>query len=257
MNALISWGMITAPRAVSTIGQSLDSFFETFRHPTPEVHIFKEPGCNNYLNQNRVTEHVNESTLGCVHNWLTSATWMLHNTQSAFVCMLEDDIIWNEDSSDKVTRCLKTLSGEIRNEIVYRYQLVDKIGFISPYCSKQNGSPISERGWRKPLLERRSSTDGKNKRFGWCGCLALIMPRKSLALLLAEQEYLIKRATENTRKQSYARDLDFAIGETFHKLDLIMLAHMPTLVQHIGDVSTHASNNVPGVEDYKSRHPNL
>lgn len=236
---MIEFGVITAPRGVPCIGESLSSFFDTWPNHTP--HVFMEPGMNGFVNQSKIIEHNNERTLGCVGNWLAAATWMHENTKSPFVAMLEDDITWQLGAKERVTNLLKVLIGEIINEHVKKY--LPPIGVISPYCSKMNAVP--QRGWQRPLYKPKT---------GWCGTLCMIMPRASLTLLLENRDKLIETSKN---KSGIPTHLDFALVDTFIKLKLIILTHLPTLVLHIGDVSTFEAQNKNPYRNVKSRSPAL
>lgn len=242
---MIDFGIISAPRPKAYIGESLTSFFETWN---VRPHVFLEPGCSSFLNETKVEKHFNENTLGCVRNWLNAARWMLDHTESIFVGMLEDDIEWRDDSYNKISNLLKILSGKIVNNVVQSNLPLQKIGFISPYCSVINGP--TKKGWQKPILY-----GGRAKRKGLCGALCVIMPRNSLKLLLDHEDYFLERSSYNSGGRP--RDLDYAISETFSELGLMALTHNPTLVTHIGEISTHEGNNRAWVNNQPERQPLL
>lgn len=227
-------GIITAPREPNYLGAMLDSYFSTWK---TKPHVFLEPGVNSYFNQKRVFEHHNERTLGCVANWWNAAKYMLTNTESPFVMMCEDDIEFREDAQHQITNLLKVLTGEILNVHVQRNLPLDKVGYISPYCSLLC---VNGKDWHKPNLRKG----------GQCGALCMIFPRASLRRLIEAETHFNSKAK--------GLHLDYAIGDTLVKhLDLVALTHAPTLVLHIGDVSTTETNNKPANKLHDARQPAL
>lgn len=237
---VLDTGIITAPRPISYIGTSLDSFFRTWGEDrTP--HVFRDGSPEKYFNQTKVIEHQNPETLGCVMNWFNAATWMVDNTSKPFVMMLEDDILWDEHARVLIENLLRVISGELAAPCP------KNIGFISPYCSRLNAP--ANRGWQPAKVEPKH---------GWMGALCLIFPRSVLRTLIKDKEYFIKQATHNTRYNARRpMHLDFAIGRTLQKNGYMLLTHNPTLILHMGDVSTHESNNNPFNSRSSAREPAL
>lgn len=250
---MIDVGIITAPRKVCYLGESLDSYFDQW---LIKPHVFHEPNSPNYVNKSRVVIHQNEETLGCVRNWMHAARWMLDNTTNRFIMMCEDDIMWTPGAKQNIETLLKVLTGELINPMVQKLLQVNSIGFISPYCSTMN-APVSKRrevGWR-PARYRSA---------GWCGALCMIFPRLSLQKLIGDEERFIKAATwtpdslRRINKFTGPVFLDYAIGYIMvHCEKLQLVTHVPTLIQHLGEVSTFDVNNLSHNVGHKSRQPYL
>jgi hypothetical protein len=248
---MLEIGIISAPRPVYYLGNSLDSYFHQW---TIKPHVFHEPNCPGYLNKSKVYVHENETTKGCVYNWLDSATWMLENTSQPFIMMCEDDILWIDGARKSIDTLLKVLTGQIPNTMVLDKLPLSKIGFISPYCSDPN-APAKTRGKRdtgwRPARYRSA---------GWCGALSLIFPRASLEKLVRNRERFIEYATwtpdslRRVNKFTGPVFLDYSIGKImFHDEALKLITHYPSHVQHLGIVSTFASNNRPENLQHPSR----
>lgn len=248
---MIDVGIITAPREVCYLGNSLDSYFSQW---LVKPHVFQEPDCPNYLNKSRVIVHQNKEKLGCVMNWITSAEWMLQNTTSKFVMMCEDDILWMDGARTQIENILRVLTGELVNPIVQQNLPLSDIGFISGYCSIPNAPNKKEKGWRQ----------ARYRSAGWCGALCLVFPRRSLQRLLSDKDRFIKHATWTPdslrRVKTYTGPvfLDYAIGHVmFHCEGLKLITHAPTLIQHLGVISTFESNNKPKNLIHTARQPHL
>jgi hypothetical protein len=248
---MIDVGIISAPRKVTYIGLSLDSYFSQW---LTKPHVFQEPDCPNYLNKSRVVVHENKETLGCVLNWIQAAEWMLANTTSKFVMMCEDDILWLEGARNKIELVCRVLTGELVNPIVQQNLPLSDIGFISGYCAAPNAPSKKEKGWRQ----------ARYRSAGWCGALCLVFPRRSLERLLADKDRFIHFATwtpdslRRVNKFTGPVFLDYAIGHImFHCEKMKLMVHAPTLIQHMGMISTFESNNKPASLIHTSRQPYL
>lgn len=228
--------IITAPRKIGYLSLMLDSFFETWPQ-MPRPHVFAEPVLGEYshrsfYNEERVHLHMNDATLGVVHNWLSAAHWLLANGEQPFIMMCEDDIEFQPQASEKILNLLVMSAGV--NCAAKRF-LNEKIGVISPYCAE---ICADGRDWHKPNLRKG----------GWCGALCTIYSRAMLENLLAAEDVF------HTFAQG--KHLDYAIGATVTKhLGLSVFTHAPTLVLHMGEYSTTASNNTDVNRYHESRMP--
>jgi hypothetical protein len=84
---------------------------------------------------------------------------------------------------------------------------------------------------------------------GWCGSLATVFPRASLAKLVSDEERFLHYTQSQHRIPGYIH-LDYAIGQIIHKVEqMIILTHAPSLIQHIGEISTFEKNNNLNVPD--------
>jgi GR25 family glycosyltransferase involved in LPS biosynthesis len=202
---MLDVGIITSKREPSTIGQTLDSYFENFTH---KPFVFAEPDTLNYRNQSKVFEHRNTDTLGCFYNWLSMIEKMYLWTQNEYIMLLEDDVIFQDNAGNNIRDFLKKHDTSPLKSTV-----------ISPYCSLSNRP--EKQGWQISYF-------GK---IGFCGSLCLIMSRKTLGYFVSKKDVLIET--------SHGIHLDTAIGVVAGQI----ITHNPTLVQHIGLTSTWARNN--------------
>lgn len=217
------------------IGESLDSYFHYWKR---QPYVFCEPGTGAYQNRSKVLERHNEDTLGCVLNWLNAANYLLDKTDDPFIMLCEDDILWLDGAKDKIETLLKILSGKIENRLVQTILPLSSIGFVSGYCSQVN-TPKGK-GWQ----------EASYRLSGWCGALNLVFPRQSLEYIVEDRERFLEAAKSNavarvTRIHTGPVHLDYAIGKILRDGGKKLLVHSPTLIQHLGDVSTFASNNKP------------
>jgi hypothetical protein len=230
-------GITTAPRGIVYIGQSLASYFDTWGANSPTPHVFTEPDSPKYLNRDRVIEHHNISTLGCVQNWWQMATFLYEETDTPYVMTCEDDILWSVGAKERIESLLTTL--------VKGYKLLplEKIGFISPYCAKYNAPKL--KGWR-PAAYLKS---------GWCGCLCMIFPRASLGKLLKDKQRFIEYASVPERGPIH---LDYAIGQILaFDEKMTIVTHAPTLITHLGECSTFPKHNEARNRYNPSRQANI
>ncbi len=215
-------GMIAAPRDVNYISNTLESYFENF---VVRPHLFLEPNFDPFLHSSRCDLHRNEQKLGCVHNWLHAIEWLLANTDSERIMMLEDDIEFVNDP--RVIDWLKT-----------------DFDCASAYCANVN-RPV-EKGWHE------SETDA----YGLCGSLAMLFKRDVLEELYLNRTFFIDAAS-NFGKIEKTLHLDFAIGKTLDHLGFKVITHNPTLVLHTGEISTYEANNTHAGKVNKYRIPAL
>jgi hypothetical protein len=207
---MLQVGIISAPRSVYYLGQSLDSFFASWSNLTP--HVFKEPGCPAHFNQNRIVEYFNRETLGCVMNWLNAAAWMYENTWDDYIMMCEDDIQWQPDAAMTIAPQLLSWPSDA--------------GYLSPYCALPN-TPHTL-GWSL----------SKTKGLGQLGALCTIFHRSTLKRLLDHSEMFLYYAAAH-HKDGKPCCLDYPIGRVVEKhLGLKVYTHTPTLITHLGEVST-------------------
>lgn len=226
---MISVGIITAPRPNIYLGNSLDSYFAHWDYPP---HIFAEPGSPTaYFHRDRTIYHQNESRLGCPLNWFSALKWLYHNTDTPWIMICEDDILWRPTSSEKTRAELNRIDS-------------DTIGFVSPYCAELCMSEIAPSGWQ----------ECRQRRGGWCGALSICLPRQSAKLFMDNADLFMFKTAERTASHRILH-LDYAIGEVVRHFNKVIWTHNPTLVLHMGEESTHQSNT--GMEHHISRRPAL
>lgn len=214
---MLSVGIITAPRTPMYIGNSLTSYFE---QSVIRPFVFAEPSTPSFLNEYRVDRHDNPEQLGCVKNWFNAAKSLLRNCDDPFIMICEDDILWRDGAFDSLMNLLKCLTGEIP----VRWPLPSDIGFVSLYRAAPYADKAS--GWQPVKL----------RSCGWLGALCTVFHRSMLEQYVANEAQFYE--------SSRGIHLDYAIGAIASSMGKTILAHSPSFIQHLGDVSTSASNNV-------------
>ena len=196
--AQISIAMVTAPRPVSTVEQSIS---ELRRAGFPQmVHLFAEPG-STAVNSTDVVTYANGKLRGAWHNWLESAKSMLVKSDSPFILLCEDDI--------RLARCAAYGLQAAIDRFPHR-----DWGFASLYTPRNNlTNHRSQSGWlsvRSPAL--------------W-GALAWCFTRESLHAVLGSEEAAAHRGD---------RDTDLIISQAIRRLDRRTYFHVPSLGAHAG-----------------------
>lgn len=201
----IAVGITTAPRRRPTLAESLASYRSEL---SVAPHVFAEPGAVVELRETGGRVHWNTERLGCAANWLRGLRHLVA-TGSPWILMCQDDIVWRLGSGVAIAEGIA----------LYEAGCFPRLGLLSPYCSMVNARNLRV-GWH----EARYRDD-----VGWCGALALLLPRRS-AIDLLDHPDLCERSTD--------RYLDYAIGRSLRAMDRSLVAHMPSLVHHIGRSST-------------------
>jgi hypothetical protein len=207
-------GIISAPRKVNYISDSLDSYFREWGvRPT----VFEEPGVINYSNHSKVSRCRNPETKGCVKNWLDGLE-ILAREETPWYMLCEDDIYWSPNSGQIVRAFVFSLNVKTNH-------------FVSPYCSLIN-RPRGI-GWGKP-----------EKMINWCGALCSIMSRPMVEHILTNKdkfldasrdEYFSDALKELVHHSNNLRHLDTAIGTMC--APYACHTHAPTLILHLGKES--------------------
>jgi hypothetical protein len=225
---MISFSVIAAPRRVNYLGESLASFRAEWGNVP--VHVYEEPGTSKYIGRNQVIVHNNYKTFGCVGNWCNAVLDTYNTTNTPYIMIMEDDILWMPNAASLVNQLLCQIDKG-------NYYSKDRIGFISPYCSLLNRS--KSMGWQEPTMPPS----------GWCGSLCFLMPREAVIKIINAKEKLLYHAARYT-KTDVPKHLDYAVAHTFQtELKCKLLTHGPTLIQHLGLCST-----IPG-NDFNNDHP--
>lgn len=211
----IAVGILTAPRKVSYIGQSLDSYFKIPGMPRPLVRC--EPGSARFLNMSKCDVVENITQQGLVKNWNRLARDLLEMDKE-WVMICEDDIEWQQP--DYVAFSL----GHVLSAYTYHPYHI-----ISPYCSRMNADPERTDGWHTAILRPA---------YGLSGALAICMHRDTLCKFLD---------SKHNDTLDY-RFHDFSLSEFAQANALEILTHQPSLIHHLGVESTLITKeNNPGV----------
>lgn len=146
---MIAWGMITAPRPVSTLDQSLASFKAAGFDEEPIV-----------VNDNK--------GLGNLRNWARAlVTVMAGNPHSLFVGIMQDDILWARNSRAVLYR-----------EIIDMGYRAKEAGYLSLYLFDKH---VEEREMKIPKWRNWHASKWGYKS---CGAQCYVLPRRSAKQLL-------------------------------------------------------------------------
>lgn len=208
-----------APREGCTLKRCLASLRSCGWDPV----VFAEPGST----QTNATTIWNEQKLGAWHNFLSSVSWTLDNTDANVILTVQDDSLFHPDSREFV----ESLLWPTRNT-----------GFISLYTAKHysHGNP----GLKK-----------MNFKYLWGAC-ALVWPREILEELLessitknwlgAKPRSRRSEVFEHRRQNPHLiANVDTAIGHILVDMQADMYFVDPSPVQHIAKHSTlgHGGNH--------------
>ena len=199
-------GMTTAPRRQPTFERSIASLRETGFNE--EVHVFAEPETFATVPKlPRTHLHVNEKKQGCFGNWKTTLLYLLSNTKTPWLMIVQDDAVWAPGAA-----------------VVLRTMMLDprapQSGFLSPYTSGSR------------TVVTKDFVDGWNEtRAGWqfWGALALCMNRASAEQLTKHSRFV---------KHWDSKAVDAVVAASMIDMRRPTYVHVPSLVDHIGVTST-------------------
>jgi hypothetical protein len=205
-SAALSIGITTAPRRQPTFEQSIASLRETGFNE--EVHVFAEPDTFMTVpSLPRTHVHVNAKKQGCFANWKTTLLYLLSNTKTPWLMIVQDDAVWAPGSAD----VLRTMMRDSR---------APQSGFLSPYTSGSS------------TVVTKAFVDGWNEtRAGWqfWGALALCMSRPAAEQLSKHSRFV---------KHCDSRAIDAVVAASMIDMGRPSYVHVPSLVDHIGVTST-------------------
>lgn len=204
-------GIITAPRAVPTLGATIKSLRRAGLDHW--IDVFAEPGAPTRGLQADLefSVHQNQQTLGCYGNWLRAARWLLDNTTAPYFLLCEDDVEFCDGAA-------AALWGGLG-------QLPD-IGYLSLYTPQHNievAGVTPAAGWQ-PL-----EIGGK----AW-GALAWCFPRAVLDHVVRNEPTPPRDGTDQI--------VTFRVSQTRK----VTYSHFPSLARHTGSVSSLGHPSKPG-----------
>lgn len=213
--------MTSCPRPDPYILRAFDSLRAAgFAQP---VELFCEPGEYPLEHLKHAHVHENPRTLGCFQNWRHSLKWMVDCAEADWILMIQDDTIWRDDAA-------RVLTAAINNP------KLAEVGFLSPYTSRAMVHPgPAKQGWQKPKLTP----------YSFWGALALCLPLESARALLRYPRF---------RDHEHHRKVDVTVGHCFREMGKAMYVHLPSLANHIGDVSTLGRHKIKGIQWGRSGH---
>lgn len=208
MNPTIALGITTSPRQKDYLTDSIRSLRSAGFDEL--VHLFAEPGtpeCD--LAGTRTI--VNPRRLGCAGNWKNALASLLAERPADWYLLLQDDVVWRPNSKEVLVAEMQTGARGI--------------GFLSAYTSPAMVPRRPASGWQPALFPNPSY-------WGICkfwGALALAIPHSAALRLVDCPRY---------QAHQHPRKLDELLGDCCRDLDLACRVYVPSLADHIGEVST-------------------
>lgn len=199
----IAIGVVTAPRAIPTLGNTLLELRRAGFHG--EIRIFAEPS-SIVPNHPGIRTDWNSTTLGGWGNWLRAARTLLDETDSEFLLLCEDDLWLTRDASLALSHAIETLPHS-------------DWGYASLY------SPVHNAATAIPVLGWQSWS---HPEADW-GALAYCFTRQSL------RKVVERRQGSPPPSRS---DTDTLVTATLRALGLKRHFHVPSLCAHAGGMNS-------------------
>lgn len=206
---MIAIGIITAPRILPTIADSIRSFRNAgFRD---DVQVYAEPG-SDVVVQDKVHYHWNEQKKGNFHNWVHALECLLSSGEN-WIMVCEDDISWAVGAADILEHDLRM------------FDVGGNAGALSLYC------PI-----RMSKVLERDYANGGSLRHGWYGAR---MGRSTWgAQCLVFSKYWAHQLLADKVMQAFLADprwdknVDALVAETINRSGREIVYRIPCLVDH-------------------------
>lgn len=215
---MIATAIITAPRPVTTIEQSLRSYAMAgftdqplFIHSDGQDESWSSPVMGSII--------VNKTKLGNLRNWNEAAKTLLRYTTEPWLMICEDDITWARNACDVLQHDLAIIKHEA-------------IGAVSLYCPQRMAKLIEQAypsanrvsglayGWYRVAIGRKM----------W-GAQCLVFKREWLEKLLGHPTWCGVIAD-----LAIDKNVDAWIAQTIWDMDRTILYRIPCLVDHtLGD----------------------
>lgn len=220
METSLSIGMTYKQRRKETIGKSLNSLRNAgFTDP---VYIFSEP--NPGVIPEGITVLQNETNLGCSANFLNALSWLVKNTDSEYLAIVQDDVVYYRNAKEEWLKHVAITKETNRN-----------VGYWSLYLATKH----------------RDLTVGKDYGFlyheiGWCfwGALAYIFTRQSATDLINDDQFI-------SMVNGNHKNVDCAVGTVLLKQGKRCYFSYPSLTNHIGTTSTVGHKHFHMNDGYK------
>ena len=209
---LISVAVITAPRPISTLPQTISELRRAgFTQPT---HVFAEPTAP-VSNDSGLRVHRNSTRLGLWRNWLGAARAMLAGTDSPFLLICEDDVRFAPCAALALQHAINTIPH-------------NTWGYASLYTPRHNYSRrVGSSGWQQLRVGP-----------GTWGALAWCFTRESLGEILASR---------TVRSHTWTSGTDMVVSQAVNEIGRKCYFHVPSLGDHIGgDISTEGHQHSGG-----------
>lgn len=220
---LFAIGMLTAPRPVSTVMNSLSELRKAGFGQ--QVHLFAEPGSDLQNLSSGVSLFTNTHLRGVWGNWRNAATRLLELSDAPWLLICEDDLRLRCDSACALQAVIDTMPHH-------------DWGYASLYTPWHNivGQRV-RRGWQDLDV-------GSN---AW-GALAYCFSRESLQAVLA--------TTPAAIEQPAFLDTDILISQACKRIRRKLYFHLPSLCEHAGAGNStlgHPALNESDAVDFNPR----
>jgi hypothetical protein len=209
---LVAVGVITAPRAMATLPQTIAELRRAgFTQPT---HVFAEPAAP-VPNDPGLVVRQNPVRLGLWGNWLAAARRMLADTDAPFLLLCEDDVRFAPCAALAIQHAIDTLPHATW-------------GYVSLYTPRHNlPDPGGPAGWREVPVGP-----------GTWGALAWCFTRDGLRAVLDSKAVRAHASPQGT---------DAVVSLAVRELNRKGYFHAPSLGDHTGgDVSTEGHRHLRG-----------
>ncbi len=190
--------VITAPREIQTINKCISSIWAAGYHGA--IHIFAESETKNVNHEN---VHRNKKKLGAFGNYNRALTWMIENTTSDEIVILNDDLLLHKDAFK-------------HTKVNFNY------GYLCLFTVEQDIPHIdrNQKGWIK--IKTGINTWG-----------AGFLMKRETAKQLVEHPFYQERLITSPEK-----GIDATVSETMLQMNKKMFVHNPSLSEHIGEKSS-------------------
>ena len=226
--ASLTIGVTVAPRHnnagdVNYVRESLSSLRSAGFAQT--VHAFCEPQAVTALPETdtNVNVHAHDVAKGCFPNFRHSLNWLIDNTESDWILLMQDDCVWHPAAYDVLHR---------------GFEQLPEAGFISPYTSRamvEGGHPGHNdlsielpAGWVPHRFHQKA----------FWGAVCLAFPRKSAEDLVSFRRFVT---------HDHHRKVDVVVGNCTRDMQKTGYVHVPSICDHIGQHSTIGRDRIKGI----------
>lgn len=204
---MLAIGMITCPRIGLDVQKTIDEVRRGGFHEP--IHLFCEPGTPDIEPERDLIVHHNPVRLGVLGNWAHCLRWLIKNTSADYLMVCEDDVVYCKGA---------------RATWEMHVGQASEVGFWSLYTPRRDaGLTGNHSGW----MARNRGRDT------W-GTLAMCFPRSS-----AERLAAYPPLSNEDQLQGHT---DYIVAECFLLAEIACYYHNPSLVDHVGRVSTIGHN---------------
>lgn len=215
---MLSAAIITAPRPVATLANSIVSYRKAgFRSTTTMVFSDAEEPLINKTCVDRIV--VNRPALGNLRNWVLALRTLVRDTDSRWLMVCEDDIVWAEHSCSALLFDLRSL------EHSAGYATVGAMSLYFPIHDSRDVEVggLLTRGWHR----------GPRKGMRIWGAQCIVFSRAQAEALLVDNQ-LVAFLADPAR----TKNVDAIVAKCIHDRDRDILYRVPCLVDHVGEANS-------------------